>query len=408
MINIAFATDSNYIFQTLVAMESVMRSASYDRDYRFILLLSSDISPEDLKLFDIFADEYSGCVIEKHIIKKEFKEANLSIEHITTPTYYRLLLPDLISDERCLYLDSDLIVRHDLAELYWTDFEDKWIAGVKAPTYCTKKGEAKSTYEKKTGINNLNGYINAGVLLLNLVDLRNNSISSMAMDLSKEDFPTNDQDIINRLCEGRIKHLPYQYNVSEYVIEYPAGVEMLMEAFGSEEVEKGINDPTIVHYASGKKPWEFPDSRYAHYWWEICEKTIWYKSFENICGTYKRINKSLQLELYSSDWFEKIKEYDSVYVYGAGKIARRAIMMLKAQGVKIAGILVSNKEAGQDELLSFPIIQYTKQIENCCVLIATNEKNMVPIRRKLVSDGYLDIAHIPISESELLNMGIVE
>ena len=55
------------------------------------------------------------------------------ISHITSPTYYRLLLPALLPDvEKCIYIDGDTIVDGDISKLYAEDLGDNLVAGVKA------------------------------------------------------------------------------------------------------------------------------------------------------------------------------------------------------------------------------------------------------------------------------------
>ncbi|MDR0618122.1 MAG: hypothetical protein LBG23_05145 [Endomicrobium sp.] len=56
-------------------------------------------------------------------------------------------------------------------------------------------------------------YINAGVLLLNLKNLRADNVNKSWINLAeKESFPFHDQDIINLTCKGKIVFLPPEYN----------------------------------------------------------------------------------------------------------------------------------------------------------------------------------------------------
>jgi lipopolysaccharide biosynthesis glycosyltransferase len=69
-------------------------------------------------------------------MKGAFDDAPKLYERINNMTYYRLLLPSILSDcDKCLYLDSDIIVCGDLYELLKIEIDDSYIAGVKAPWY---------------------------------------------------------------------------------------------------------------------------------------------------------------------------------------------------------------------------------------------------------------------------------
>ena len=50
-------------------------------------------------------------------------------QHITTETFYRFLILDILKVyPRVVYLDCDMIICHDVAELYDTDMGDNQIA----------------------------------------------------------------------------------------------------------------------------------------------------------------------------------------------------------------------------------------------------------------------------------------
>ena len=52
-------------------------------------------------------------------------------EHFSVETFFRLLIPELMPDyEKALYLDCDLIIKADVAELFDTDNQECYIAGV--------------------------------------------------------------------------------------------------------------------------------------------------------------------------------------------------------------------------------------------------------------------------------------
>ena len=62
----------------------------------------------------------------------EFKNISSHIEHISIETYFRIFIPDIMADyDKVLYLDGDMIVNADVAELYATNVDKHLLAAVR-------------------------------------------------------------------------------------------------------------------------------------------------------------------------------------------------------------------------------------------------------------------------------------
>lgn len=117
----------------------------------------------------------------------------------TPYTLLRLFLDRLPNmGDKLLYLDADTIVVKDLNLLYSHDLGNKlcgWVLDrfghiLLAPTYC-----------------------NAGVILLNMKQLKEEGIlASCRLLLKKRKWPFPDQDVLNRLTKGRKLILPREFN----------------------------------------------------------------------------------------------------------------------------------------------------------------------------------------------------
>ena len=58
-----------------------------------------------------------------HISDDIFKDYK-TLEHISSSSsYYRLMIPKLINQDRVLYLDSDIILNGSLSDFYYSDLE---------------------------------------------------------------------------------------------------------------------------------------------------------------------------------------------------------------------------------------------------------------------------------------------
>lgn len=78
-------------------------------------------------------------------------------------------------------------------------------------------------------------------------------------------------------------------------------------------------------------------------------------------------------ETFCLDELNRLRSFEHILVYGAGKVARRIIPELLKNGMENLDVVVTSKGGGEDALYGFPIkeigsMQYPK--ENCVVLVA--------------------------------------
>ena len=246
---IVLSTDKNYVVPTYVAIHSLVRHTDKDTlDNIDIYILCSGVDTES-------RDYFNNLGVNIKFVDVEMEKLNLNreLDYISMATYYRLMIPDILVDyDRCLYLDSDLIVRDDITNLLLHPIKDYTIMGVK--NYFSQE-VFHEFYEqrcKECSIDTLDTYVNAGVLLVNLDRVRvTDTYSKMLDDLRINHYAYNDQDIINKYCYGRIGLMSVKYN---FMVSYLKRIEKISEVL-NESVLDVAHDPVIVHYASRKKPW---------------------------------------------------------------------------------------------------------------------------------------------------------
>ena len=133
------------------------------------------------------------------------------------------MLPEMI--EKVLWLDIDTIVDADITELFNVDLTGYYYAGVIEPKKCT----------------DLFRYVNTGVLLINLEMLReDNEEHEMISFLNTYKLTWPGQDVINLLCQGKIKSIDSEFNASAWTTP--------------------CIRPKIIHYAA------VPKERYVKDW----------------------------------------------------------------------------------------------------------------------------------------------
>lgn len=258
---IVLATDKNYLVPTYVAISSLLRHLDAKMKDRIdiYILCSSSIDNNQKEYFN---------KLHKNIYFEEvhLSKLNLSdeIDYVSMATYYRLLIPEKFRQyDKCLYLDSDIVVVGDITPLVQMEFGNNLIIGCK--NYFSK--ECYTDFYKQRcrecGIDSLDTYVNAGVLLINIKELRNEEIGiTMLQDVSKNTYRYNDQDIINKYFYGKIGLMSAKYN---FMVQYLKRMEIISKVL-KEDLYEVVKEPVIIHYSTKKKPWRHRGYLMAEYW----------------------------------------------------------------------------------------------------------------------------------------------
>ena len=155
-------------------------------------------------------------------------------------TYCRILLPRLLEVPRVIYLDCDVLVFRDLSELF--DFElspGKILAAVPDSETLTL-GDDSHTVVGSMNLPADGRYFNAGVMRLNLDELRKQHFFERAVEFlnRKSAYRFWDQSAFNFLLYGRIDALPEYWNRASWQFD-----------------EQEENDLGCVLHYTGLVPW---------------------------------------------------------------------------------------------------------------------------------------------------------
>lgn len=260
-IPVFFSTDDNYAPYLDVAITSLIANASKQYIYRIVILHTGLLSETAATLK---RNERTGFTIELVDISDELKNIKSrfkNVYHFSIVTYYRLFIASLFPQyDKIIYLDCDLVVLGDISELYNTDIEDN-ILGAAPEQFVQNTREFRHYAKKALGLDP-DGYVNAGVLIINLEQFRKNDIEKRFIDLiTKYDFDLLDPDqaYLNYLCQGKIYVLPNGWNKEPVPLDCEG-------------------NKNIVHYALYKKPWQYDDVMYGKYFWEYAELSPFYET----------------------------------------------------------------------------------------------------------------------------------
>ena len=155
-----------------------------------------------------------------------------------------------------------------MSELYNIDIKDNYIAGVVSPSYYFKEQENC----KRLNLPSMRKYINAGMMLMNLMQIRRDNITQKFKELVKRNSNGQDQDVINVACYGKILTLPPKYNAMVFSLK--ENNPLLRHLYTEEEISEANKSPIIIHYANKFKPWNSIGVYMEKFWWNIAKKTL--------------------------------------------------------------------------------------------------------------------------------------
>lgn len=256
----------NYIIPAATCLLSILKSSHIEDRYHVICLLSEELSSVEIeKLKGI--DSNNQLTYTFLDLKGKLNDVYVD-QRYTIAASYRLLLPDLLPEyDKVLYLDCDIIVRNNLAQLYHTtNLENNYLGAVLEASLDFQEANIRKLGCKP------GEYFNSGFLLMNLQKMREDGMVNKFLDGLKVDyleFP--DQDVLNIQCRNKVLPLPPHYN-SIRTFYLPQYKKFFLQKY-SEKEWKEVQKHGNIHY-TGEKPWNTFTVEFDKWWqmfWQLPE-----------------------------------------------------------------------------------------------------------------------------------------
>lgn len=273
MLNIVFASCNNYFPFLSIALISLLENNSKDFDCINVYILDNGINEKNKhKLI-------SNC--EKYPCRLTFIPLNIYelLDDSTIPmenelisnslvTYSRLFIPTFLPKDitKVIYLDCDSLILGSFKNLWNTDINDYYCAGVLEPV-------VNETLKKSFWFFNVENYINAGFLFINLEKWRKDNVEDEFLKfLSKHQgkYFCADQGVINKIFKDKIKIIEPKYNLIGAFQYYDYNRAKKLDAIKKEYYTKEIvNDsqlnPIFVHFTikNDSAPWFNKEHKFA-------------------------------------------------------------------------------------------------------------------------------------------------
>ena len=170
--------------------------------------------------------------------------------HVRVATYFRLLVPDLLpaSCGKAIYLDSDVVVEGDLAELWAVDVSAHALGAAQDMTVPWVSSRWGLDNWQALGLASTAKYFNAGVMLMNLERWRAERVADAVLDYVASNphyVRFWDQDGLNAVLAGRWLELDPRWNLTVQRDVVPSLYEH----------RAAMASPFVTHFASTEKPW---------------------------------------------------------------------------------------------------------------------------------------------------------
>ena len=297
VIPIFFAVDDGYVPFLAVALQSLIENSSKNYYYS-IKILYTNINEENKKKINKYKKENVNIeFVDLNYYIEKVKDKLYTRDYYTKTTYFRLFIPDLYPQyDKVLYLDSDIVVLGDIAELYNTNVKGNLVAAIPDDSVQTIP-EFAEYVEKVVGVASYKNYFNAGILLMNLDEFRKIDFQGKFLYLLEtvKFSVAQDQDYLNRLCKGRTVLVDRVWN------------RMPIEVDGINE-----EDLKLIHYNLAYKPWHFDNILYQKYFWKYAEKTEFIDKIKEIKDTYTEEERFRDMEQFKNLKALCMKEADCV------------------------------------------------------------------------------------------------
>lgn len=297
-IPVFLAPNNAYAPHAGITITSMMENSSKEYFYD-IYVLHTDLNSENIGLFHSMEYENASvkCYCITRHVEKELKLMYTNF-HFSKEMFYRILIPELFPQyEKAIYLDSDICVLGDISEFYNIDLEGNILGGINDVMHL----RSKNYVSKQIGLDPFR-YINSGVLLIDCKQYLEENIKQRIFDELKvrDSLRYPDQDLINIVCNGRIKFLPRKWN---YIWHYHIVKSDHALNLPSEEMEQYLADAEdirILHFTSGVKPWNNTMIPLSDHYWEYVDRCVFRSK---ILAAYNKIPRKSYIGFHFIDDF---------------------------------------------------------------------------------------------------------
>jgi len=241
--------------QTCVALTSLRLNKKDTTAYEVFVIMAEGDENSTEQLKKMGCDNFEVRVIDVTLDKyKDIRQ----LAHVPLASLLKFDICDLIPQyDKLLYLDGDIIVRQDLSELYQTELNDNYVAGV-AHSLGIVTGEKK---------------LNGGVLLFHAAKIRDEALRDVFISTRQSlgDRKSMDQETFHIVFGDKKVYLAPKYNVMLDKVDYEKKYYSVKDyntffhtAYKSRR--EIVDTAVIIHFTGSIKPWSYGFAKCGKEW----------------------------------------------------------------------------------------------------------------------------------------------
>ena len=277
------AANEKYVPILGTCLKSIADHCSSSRSYK-LYIFHTDIQEESQRNLKTFLESDNFSLTFVNVSLHVGKYRLRAKEHVTTETFYRFLILDLLKMyDKVLYLDCDMIIQRDIADLYDLDLGTNLIGAALDPDFtgqCNGANPATRKYcDAVLKLKDCFTYFQAGVLLMNVAELNKSVTVRQLLEMAETGiYKYSDQDILNVVCEGRALYLDMAWNLLSDCDHYRwRHVVKFAPHYILDMYENARKKPYIIHYAGFLKPWMKLHEDFGYEFWKAARETPFYE-----------------------------------------------------------------------------------------------------------------------------------
>lgn len=277
-IPIFFSVDDNYVPFLMVTLESIEDNASKNNIYNFYILTNGLKAENVERLLKYNKNNFTLTFVDMTKKIKDISAVLHTRDYYTKAIYYRLFIPSMFPNlNKAIYIDCDVCVKADIAELYNYDLSNNLLGAI-ADEAVSLVPEFQSYTKNCLGIEGKN-YFNSGVLVLNLAELRKINFETKFFNalMSYKLSVAPDQDYLNVICKDRVTYIPKVWNKMPF-----------------KDTNLSLEEIKLIHYNLSYKPWHYENIEYEEVFWKYAKQA-------NLCDVMKNILTAFTPELKQKD-----------------------------------------------------------------------------------------------------------
>ena len=388
-IPVVFTPDENFVVQTAVAILSMLETKEETTQYDFYIVVSEQMKVENLAILERIRKihlEFQYRIVFIETVRLDCQK--VTARHLSTSAYYRLVLADVLKEDKCMYHDGDILVLEDLQEMFHRNVQDVYVAGIKA---IAKMQPTEENYNvmKKWNWQSFEQYILSGDLIFNLKKIREDGLVEKFYEQMEKEFPSEDQDVINYCCYGKIDFLPLKFCVMNRWFCPNAFASMSRMVYGKEELEEALKRPAVVHFAGADtKPWVNLRASYGRMWWKYAERILDLNEYQK---WYERA-KEYTLRRDWKHFIGQLPKDKKVIIFGFSKISRQLFDAMKKHGIMVSCSADNNSKVWGEVYENCGVmgIESALESDSDCMVVIASQNFREDIRKQLGKLGIPD------------------